>query len=232
MAALTVLLHNDLLPLIQLFQHGLYEDLLEGYAWWRNLRTEYDSTRQQRMCLIHERRIALDEFFVDTPTDRSMLLHASIVDGSLPHVRRWLQYDATLLSKYSMDCAAAHGHLNVLTYLHTASPKGCTTDAMDFAALRGHLTIVAFLHNHRKEGCTKLAMDFAAGQGHLEVVRFLQEHRGEGCTQQAMDAAARNGHLAVLQYLHRHRREGFSPKAIPTAMARGHDAVVSFLLEV
>ncbi len=48
-----------------------------------------------------------------------------------------------------MDGAAAHGHLDVLTWLHEHRVEGCTFEALDQAAGNGHLNILLFLHRYR-----------------------------------------------------------------------------------
>jgi hypothetical protein len=106
-----------------------------------------------------------------------------------------------------LDAAAASGHLDCVSYLHTWRPEGCTTRAMDSAAENGHLDVVHFLHENRHEGCSTLAMDAAARNGHLDVVKFLHENRHEGCTSDAVDWAARNGHMEVVKYLKEVRGE-------------------------
>ncbi|MHB1952776.1 MAG: ankyrin repeat domain-containing protein, partial [Sulfobacillus sp.] len=98
-------------------------------------------------------------------------------------------------TRYTMDYAAAYGHLPIVEFLHQNRTEGCTKDAMDRAAANGHLPIVKFLHQNRSEGCTKDAMDCAAANGHLPIVEFLHQNRTEGCTKDAMDRTAANGHL-------------------------------------
>ncbi|KAF0693531.1 Aste57867_15512 [Aphanomyces stellatus] len=130
----------------------------------------------------------------------------------------------------AMDKAAAYGHLDVVKFLHVHRTEGCSTDAMDAAAAGGHLAIVEFLHTHRTEGCTKKAMDRAAAGGHMDVVRFLHVHRTEGCHDAAMDAAAARGDLAMVQFLHENRREGCTREALRAAAAAGHGHVVVYLV--
>lgn len=45
-----------------------------------------------------------------------------------------------------MNRAAAHGHLEVVKWLHANRDEGCTTAAMDGAAANGHLNVVQWLH--------------------------------------------------------------------------------------
>ncbi|ETV67302.1 hypothetical protein H257_16536 [Aphanomyces astaci] len=229
------LLSVDILPIIQAFQCGLYEDLLPSHRTWNQTRTRFDSKRQQTMCQAPQEstELAVDEYFVDDVTDRSFPLHHAIVHGSLSLVQRWIQCRGReIVTRYAMDCAAAHGQMAILQWLHHRNFSGCTTDAMDFAALRGHLNVVTFLHCHRAEGGRFLAMDFAAGQGHLDVVKYLHTHRREGCSTMAMDAAASNGHLDVLVFLHTHRREGFTSKAIEGAKKYGHHDIAAYLQSI
>jgi hypothetical protein len=152
-AAQRVLLSAELLPLIQQFQAGLYEDLRAEYLEWRQLSpTTFDSVRGQFFCIVGSVSIALDEFFVDDLSDRSFLLHRVIRDGNFTLCRRWLQYDSSLLCAYTIDCAAAHGQLEILRWLHSNFRQQGTTDAMDFAALKGHEKVVRFFHECRTEG--------------------------------------------------------------------------------
>jgi len=82
----------------------------------------------------------------------------------------------------------------------------CTTVAMNCAARHGQLEIVKWLHANRTEGCTTDAMDGAAATGHLETVKWLHENREEGCTTYAMVRAAANRHLETVKWLHANRR--------------------------
>ncbi|KAG9414955.1 hypothetical protein AC1031_008371 [Aphanomyces cochlioides] len=229
---LSVLLNADTLRRIQGYQHGLYEDLVKDFQSWKSIHAWFDPARQQTMCQLpgDASSRSLDDYFVDDIEDRAFLMHRAIVNGRLDHVQRWIACHGDV-SCYAMDCAAAHGQLKIIEWLHSTRSEGCTTDAMDFAALRGHLDVVRFLHKHQK-GATFLAMDFAAGQGHLDIVRFLHNNRSEGCTTMAIDAAASNGHLQVVAFLHQHRHEGYTKKAIDGATTHGHDHVVAFLKSI
>ncbi|KAG1692889.1 hypothetical protein DVH05_024177 [Phytophthora capsici] len=121
----------------------------------------------------------------------------------------------------AMDVAAAHGHLEVVQWLHSNCSQGCTTDAMDGAAGNGHLETVKWLHANRKEGCTTDAMDRAAGSGHLHVVKWLHEHRSEGCTTDAMNDAVYPGHFETLKWLHENRTEGCTDVAMEEGVFSG-----------
>ena len=101
--------------------------------------------------------------------------------------------------------------------------------SMDIASAHGHLEIVQFLHDNRPEGCTKLAMDLAAMYGHLDVVRFLDEYRDEGCTKMAMDMAAMNGWQNVVKYLMENREEGCSMIGIINCLKAGRRSIYSLL---
>ncbi|KAF0697807.1 Aste57867_11522 [Aphanomyces stellatus] len=233
MAIRTVLLSTDLLPRVQAYQFGLFDDLQPSFRAWVARIVSFDTKRQQTMVQLptDQGATALDEYFVNAATDRAFLLHHAIATGaSLPRVLRWVAcFGDELVSRYTMDCAATHGRLDVLEWLHQHRDEGCTTDAMDFAALRGHVDVVRFLHERRTEGATFLAMDFAAGQGHGDVVRFLHERRTEGCSTMAMDTAASNGHLEMVRFLHQERHEGHTMKAMDGATKYHHDHVVAYL---
>ncbi|KDO28662.1 hypothetical protein SPRG_06517 [Saprolegnia parasitica CBS 223.65] len=130
----------------------------------------------------------------------------------------------------AMNAAAAHGHLDVVRFLHLHRREGCTTNAMDMAAALGHVEVVQFLHVNRTEGCTSYALDCATRNGHLDVVRFLVENRAEGASPNILNDAAGNGHLDVVQYLHTLGSFGCTVAAVDDAAKNGHLEVVTFLL--
>ena len=136
-------------------------------------------------------------------------------------------------SAYVMDNAAAHGHLDVVQWLHRTVPGvRCTTDAIDRAASNGHLGMVQWLAAHRTEGATCDAMNGAAEHGHLDVVVWLDENGvGKGCTSYAMDRAAENGHLNVVQWLDRVRKATCTKTAMNAACANGHVGVCDYLFK-
>ncbi|EEY59984.1 uncharacterized protein PITG_13149 [Phytophthora infestans T30-4] len=138
----------------------------------------------------------------------------------------------------AMDVAAAHGHLDVVRWLHANRTEGYG------AASGGHLDVAKWLHQNRTEGYSRAAMDNAASGGHLEVlkwldgkrarcstaaldgaaaygklgiVKWLRKNRPEGCTTLAMDGAAHGGHLRVLRWLFENRKEGFTDRAMENA---------------
>ncbi|EQC32782.1 hypothetical protein SDRG_09753 [Saprolegnia diclina VS20] len=132
-------------------------------------------------------------------------------------------------TKYALNAAAEHGHLDVVNFLHSERKEGCTTHAMDYAAKNGHVDVVRFLHEHRTEGCTIYAMAAAASHGHLATVMYLHANRSEGCTAAAMDLAACNGDEAMVRFLHTYRPEGCSYVALDGAAKIGHLGTVRFL---
>ncbi|KAH9120846.1 hypothetical protein AeMF1_007154 [Aphanomyces euteiches] len=132
-------------------------------------------------------------------------------------------------NQFAMDAAAAHNHMDIVSFLHFNRSEGCTTAAMDKAAANGHLQVVQWLHSHRLEGCTAYAMDDAAAGGHFDVVRFLHENRHEGCTEMAMCGAAARGHLDILTFLHANRDEGCAFFALDKAAKNGHLEIVKWL---
>ncbi|KAG2843108.1 hypothetical protein PC116_g2264 [Phytophthora cactorum] len=157
------------------------------------------------------------------------------------HKRRRIQENLDDVIRYSltpptkprctaiaMDVAAAHGHLDVVRWLHANRTEGCTKAAMDLAATNGHLDTVKWLQTHRSEGCTVEAMDGAASGGHLDVVKWLQKHRTEGCTTAAMDNAASGGHFAVLKWLS-DKHAGCTVAALDGAATYGKLEVVKWL---
>ncbi|GAB9472954.1 hypothetical protein Gpo141_00010119 [Globisporangium polare] len=149
--------------------------------------------------------------------------------GSSMQLAKWLHDHEYVFSGKAMDIAATSGNLDIVQFLHTNRPEGCTHEAMNGAVGNGHLDVVRFLHEHRTEGCSTQAMDRAAKNGHLSVVKFLHEHRQEGCTVGALDGAAGNGHLEVITFLHEHRKEGCSTKAMDVAADNGLLNVLQFL---
>ncbi|KAI9981211.1 hypothetical protein PInf_008954 [Phytophthora infestans] len=128
----------------------------------------------------------------------------------------------------AMDVAAAHGHLDVVRWLHANRTEGCTKAAMDLAATNGHLDTVKWLHTHRSEGCTFEAMDGAASGGHLDVAKWLHQNRTEGYSRAAMDNAASGGHLEVLKWLDG-KRARCSTAALDGAAAYGKLGIVKWL---
>ncbi|ETL92756.1 hypothetical protein F442_09239 [Phytophthora nicotianae P10297] len=128
----------------------------------------------------------------------------------------------------AMDVAAAHGHLDVVQWLHANRSEGCTTAAMDLAATNGHLDTVEWLHAHRSERCTVEAMDGAASGGHLDVVKWLHKYRTEGCTTAAMDNAGSGGHFEVVKWLH-DKHAGCTAAALDGAAAYGKLEIVKWL---
>ncbi|KAL2911451.1 hypothetical protein HK105_209063 [Polyrhizophydium stewartii] len=91
-----------------------------------------------------------------------------------------------------------------------ADDAGWGTHIMNLAAESGNLDLVKWIHTNRPEGCTELAMDGAATNGHLAVIRWLADNRTEGCTEKALYGAAQNGHLDVLMFLHKRYRKLFT----------------------
>ncbi|DBA03874.1 TPA: hypothetical protein N0F65_004564 [Lagenidium giganteum] len=140
-----------------------------------------------------------------------------------------------------MDTAAAHGHLNVVEFLHKhRSAKGIQAEmldqvskrpcdgkegsqqAMDRAAANGHINAVKFLHENRVEGCKRRTMDAVAPGRHLHVVQFLHKHRREDYTKDARDNAAASGFLRLVRFLHENRLECCTTNAMDKASENGH----------
>ncbi|GMF20672.1 unnamed protein product [Phytophthora lilii] len=168
----------------------------------------------------------------DIPTKPGCTVAA--INGAAAHghldVVRWLHANRTEgCTTTAMDLAAQNGHLEMVQWLHNNRSEGCTTSAMDMAARGGHLDVIKWLHGHRIEGCTTKAMNNAAATGHLEVVKWLHEHRSEGCTAAAMDGAAAYGELDVVKWLHRHRSAGCTERAMDNAAHGGHLPVLRWL---
>ena len=91
------------------------------------------------------------------------------------------------------DLAARNGHLYIVQHVAVTF----TEQAIVSAAAHGHLEMVEYLHRKRTEGATVQAMDLAATFGHLDVVKWLHANRKDGCTTKAMDGAASNAHVPV-----------------------------------
>lgn len=157
------------------------------------------------------------------------------------HALRWAAYSGNIAlvkwldsleaenSPWSMNDAAANGHLEIVQWLHSHRREGCTTDAMDRAAGNNHTIIVRWLHTHRTEGCTTGAMDRAAANGHLQMVQWLHENREEGCTKNAIDSAAMNGHFDVVKWLLETRSEGCTVRAMTGAADNGYLEILECL---
>ena len=108
----------------------------------------------------------------------------------------YLHYD-----RYTIQCAANSGQLQIVKWLHTNRNDGATKSAMDLAAANGHLKIVIWLHCNRSEGCSKWAIDDAAARGHFEIVRWLCENRTEGFTKFAITWATQEGYPDIAEWL-------------------------------
>lgn len=144
---------------------------------------------------------------------------------------QWLDNLDAENSPWSMNDAAANGHMKIVLWLNNHRREGCTTDAMDRAAGNNHMKIVQWLHTHRTEGCTTGAMDRAAANGHLEMVQWLHENRKEGCTKNAIDSAAINGHFEIVKWLLENRSEGCTVRAMTGAAENGYFEILECLYE-
>ncbi|KAJ8531899.1 hypothetical protein ON010_g14063 [Phytophthora cinnamomi] len=157
-----------------------------------------------------------------------------------------------------MDEAASHGHLELVKWLHSNRPEGCTPDAMDRAAAHGHLEVIQWLHLNRTYGiyqksygisrkgksfgCSEMVarpyrrtwskgnIDIPAASGHLELVSWLHFTGDAVCSEFAMDRAAANGHLDVVNFLHEHSREGCSREATIKAAEGNHLDILKYLI--
>ncbi len=72
---------------------------------------------------------------------------------------------------------------------------------MDFAAAHGHLEVVRFLHMHRNECCSTYAMDGAARNGHFNIVRYRFENRREGFSKKVANWALFHGNHEISSFL-------------------------------
>jgi hypothetical protein len=101
------------------------------------------------------------------------------------------------------DWAALHGHLSLIKSRQDVLEF--SSDAMDNAAAHGYLEIVTWLYWNRYEWGNQFAMDHAAGNGHLHVVKWIHEHTDDGCTKRGLASAIHNGHLEVAEYIKKYR---------------------------
>lgn len=157
----------------------------------------------------------------------------------------------------AMDQAAAHGHLEVVQFLHEHRTEGASMTAMNLAAANGHFAVLQFLHRNRREGCSGLAYSLAAAQGRIDVLNWLKENttqnpspfsmdeaaaagqvaalqwlkdNGCTCTARAIDRAACNGHLAAVQWLTANTSSGFTYSAVDDTASHGHKEVLVHLI--
>ncbi|KAE9103941.1 hypothetical protein PF007_g14218 [Phytophthora fragariae] len=168
------------------------------------------------------------------PTTTAPKCTTEAIDGAAAHghldIVRWLHENRTEgCSTAAMDLASRNGHLEMVQWLHHNRSERCTTEAMDGTASGGHLDVLQWLHEHRNEGCTTKAMDGAASGGHLDIVKWLHDNRSEGCTTGAMDGAAACGALDVVKWLNQNRPEGCTTSAMDEAARKGHIPVIRWL---
>ncbi|KAF0718532.1 Aste57867_1634 [Aphanomyces stellatus] len=127
-----------------------------------------------------------------------------------------------------LDDAAANGHVHVLDGLLGHARATYTYRALDLAATNGHMETMTWLHEHGHRA-TKAAMDGAAGNGHLAIVRFLHERRVEGCSTEAIDRAAKKGYVHVIDFVWTHRAGQCTHRAVENAVACGSLDTVEYL---
>lgn len=118
--------------------------------------------------------------------------------GDLAMVKYLHTVIGTKCINYAMDTASAHGHLDLVKYLHSIGTRG-TTYAMDGASETGQLAVLQFLHSIGAT-CTADAMSCASRNGHLAVVQYLHGI-GAPCTKRALTLARKNGHVDVVGFL-------------------------------
>ncbi|CAK4701486.1 hypothetical protein LEN26_002762 [Aphanomyces euteiches] len=153
-------------------------------------------------------------------------------------VVRWLHsldetHSPKLWSKWTMDQAAGHGHLEIVQFLQTHRSEGCSKWAMDLALENRHFAVAHYLVAQRDEGPSHYVFISAARRGDIQVIGFLHAFypTHQGWTTDLMDEAARNGHLDVVCWLHKHRGEGCSKWAISLAEDHGHSNIAKLLTE-
>ena len=110
----------------------------------------------------------------------------------------------------AVECAADHGHLEVVQFLLSNGAQisdEARSDAVDMAAYGGHLEVVRFLVSNGaqiSEEDRGRAVKDAAEEGHLEVVQFLLSNGAQISVQDRGQAVAKSafyGHLEVVQFL-------------------------------
>ncbi|OQR89082.1 hypothetical protein ACHHYP_06479 [Achlya hypogyna] len=78
----------------------------------------------------------------------------------------------------AMNLAAMTGYLDVVEWMHgLPDGPGCMAQAIDGAAAHGHVNVVAFLHEHRSGGCTAESFKKAICSGHAAVVDYVLSKR-------------------------------------------------------
>nr|KAJ3403124.1 hypothetical protein HK105_004141 [Polyrhizophydium stewartii] len=100
--------------------------------------------------------------------------------------------------------AATGGHIGVLELLHRLMSHDACWDAavVDCAAEHGHLDVLAWLRGLGHSATGRRAMVKAARNGRLRVVEWLVDHCAADCPPDAVVGAAVNGHHDVVVFLH------------------------------
>ncbi|OQR90251.1 hypothetical protein THRCLA_09393, partial [Thraustotheca clavata] len=138
----------------------------------------------------------------------------------------------------AIDVAAAHGHLELVQWLHrnpqftwTGSPA-----AIDCAALGGYEDLVRWLVLNRSDGCTSEALSNAAAGGHLNILKFInEEYQDIPIPAGSYHEAAENGHVNVLKWLPWNfvKNDENGPSCLMDSAAKnGHIKVAEFLEKI
>ncbi|ETV81981.1 hypothetical protein H257_05507 [Aphanomyces astaci] len=249
MAALAVLRHADVVPLMGQFQGGSYQDMHELLAYVRESGRVLSYLTQKVTMSYYNFQLAtaighfhhlftpwlsvhgysrLPRLLSSSSDMAAFVVVSSIYFGDVGLVEWACQHRCHFPTSYPLvDIAAWAAQLDILRLL--GNHPG-TTNAMDVASRDGHLVIVTYLNQHRQEGCTKAAINLAARFNHIDVVAYLQSHRSEGCSSDSLVWAATHGHLTMVQFLLRHYYDTVSSSlAMDAASQHGHLDVVKFL---
>ncbi|GMF58563.1 unnamed protein product [Phytophthora fragariaefolia] len=130
--------------------------------------------------------------------------------GGYVHVFQWMTEREDGRGPWGPDLktcfeeAAAHGHLELLKWLHMQRLPVCHRTALHRAAVNGYLSVVIWLYHHTNMNYAYLhdTMMYAVSSGHFEVVRWMHENLRPTNLARVLVAAARTGPLHVVRWLH------------------------------
>ncbi|KAG7383924.1 hypothetical protein PHYPSEUDO_003217 [Phytophthora pseudosyringae] len=156
-----------------------------------------------------------------------------------PHHRRQRRLQHRVVQRYrrsrpltvrAMDGAAALGKLELVQWLHSNRPEGCSSAAFNTAAANRHLNVLEWLYEFYPQVANPAEEIVKAAECvHVEVIRFLRPKVRREQMASALEAAAANGHVPVLATLL--ERPYSMRTSLLAAAGNGQAQVVQYLLE-
>lgn len=132
------------------------------------------------------------------------------------------------------DEAAAHGHLELLTYLHTKQIDRVSDFAIEDAVQGGHHHILQWFLNTFPDRQSSDFMNGAASLGQL-ITQCSDESQARStlttCSIFEPVRAAEEGNLEKVKWVHEHFSGMFTPKVMDEAAIHGHLDIVRWLHE-